>query len=173
MHDRLLAAVGERTYRHVGELTNTHPETVRRYLQGQSPSVEFVAALAEALGINADWLITGRGPMKTDQLKAHALATADTSELMHAMAETIDRLVDRMQRVEVYMQTLEARVRGQQHDDSRPNPAVSVSSPPRFADPIVVRPGGVEGTKQHGISTPRRSAGDAGRTSGAGPGGEG
>lgn len=116
MHDRLLAAVGSRTYRQVGDLTNTHPETVRRYLQGQSPSVEFVAALSKALSLNADWILTGQGPMKRDQLKAHALATADTSELLTAMSETLERLIGRVERVEVYMQTLETRVRAAPDD---------------------------------------------------------
>lgn len=118
MHDRLLTAVGSRTYRHVGELTGTHPETVRRYLQGQAPSVEFVAALSKALNINADWILTGRGPMKCEELKAHALATADTSELLTAMSDTLERLIDRVERVEVYMQTLESRVRATQDEVS-------------------------------------------------------
>ena len=48
LHERLLAAVGDRTYRRVGEITSTHPETVRRYLQGQAPSVEFVMSLCSA-----------------------------------------------------------------------------------------------------------------------------
>ncbi|MBL8962597.1 MAG: helix-turn-helix transcriptional regulator [Phycisphaeraceae bacterium] len=123
MHDRLLTAVGSRTYRHVGELTGTHPETVRRYLQGQAPSVEFVAALSKALNINADWILTGRGPMKCEELKAHALATADTSELLTAMSDTLERLIDRVERVEVYMQTLESRVRATQDEATPPAPA--------------------------------------------------
>lgn len=144
MHDRILAAVGNRTYRHVGELTGTHPETVRRYLQGQSPSAEFIAALSTALNINADWILTGRGPMKCEELKAHALATADGSELLQAMSEVLDRLIDRVERVEVYMQTLETRVRagqetGQPIDLREPkqasppgiSPPRAVSSPPR------------------------------------------
>jgi transcriptional regulator with XRE-family HTH domain len=113
MLERMLSAVGNRTYRHVGELTNTHPETVRRYLQGQVPSVEFVASLSKALGVSADWLLTGRGPMKNEDLRAHALAQADASELLTAMADTMERLIDRVERLELYVQTLEARVRSQ------------------------------------------------------------
>ncbi len=131
MHERLLAAVGNRTYRHIGELTGTHPETVRRYLSGQSPSVEFIAAVSTALNINADWLISGRGPMKCEELKAHALATADTSELLHAMSETIVKLIDRVELVEVYIQTLETRVRVQQTEElASQDPARHITSPP-------------------------------------------
>ena len=55
------SAVGDRTYRHIGELTKTHPETVRRYMQGQLPATDFIASLCEALNISGDWLLTGRG----------------------------------------------------------------------------------------------------------------
>ena len=45
LHDRLSTAVGKRTYRSLSDLTGVHPETVRRYMQGQAPSVEFVSAV--------------------------------------------------------------------------------------------------------------------------------
>lgn len=162
MHERILTAVGTRTYRHVGEMTGTHPETVRRYLQGQAPSVEFVAALAKALNISADWLLTGRGPMKCEELKAHALATAETSELLHAMSDTLDRLIDRVERVEVYMQTLETRVRAHQELErvGGPGGGVGESASAKGAVSSAIRAGGAGGIGGRG---PGSAPGSGGR----------
>lgn len=126
LHERLTSVASGKTYRSIGDLTATHPETVRRYLQGQSPSVEFLAALCRALGINADWLLTGRGPMRVEEVRTHALREANPTELHAAMASTISVLVDRVDRLETYCQTLETLVRG-----SRPvSPAPENGSPP-------------------------------------------
>ncbi len=142
MHERLLAAVGDRTYRLIGEMTGTHPETVRRYLQGQAPSVEFVASLSSALGISADWLLTGRGPMKSDELKAHALAQADPGDLLRAMSRNIESLLDRVHRVEVFMQTLETRIRAFQPEAAEGLPPIGeslTSETPRVVSSLVRR----------------------------------
>jgi hypothetical protein len=111
LHERILAAIGRRSIREVAELTRHHPETVRRYLSGQSPSVEFVAALCVALRLNAQWVLTGRGPMLSDDIRTEALRGADTGELLGAFATTVEAVQSRLERVEVYMQTMEARLR--------------------------------------------------------------
>lgn len=111
LHERLVAAVGERTNRRIGELTNTHHETVRRYLQGQSPSVEFVMSLCSALSISGQWLLTGEGPMKASDARQHALQQANPGELLAAIAGTLDVLTDRLGRLELFVQGLEVRVR--------------------------------------------------------------
>ena len=43
LHDRLAKCAGNHTFRRLGELTQTHPETVRRYMQGQAPSADFLS----------------------------------------------------------------------------------------------------------------------------------
>lgn len=111
LHTRLAAAVGKRTYRSLGDLTGTHPETVRRYMQGQAPSAEFLGALCKALGINGSWLLTGRGPMRQDDIRADALGQANASELLTAISNTLSTLIERVERLEVFAQTLDARVR--------------------------------------------------------------
>ncbi|MGD9790234.1 MAG: hypothetical protein AB7Q00_01750 [Phycisphaerales bacterium] len=111
LHERLREAGGSKSYRHIGELTNTHPETVRRYMQGQAPAVEFIAAFAHAMGLNLDWLLTGRGPMKASEVKAYTLSEANASELLTAMANTIEDLITRVERLELFLNTLESRVR--------------------------------------------------------------
>lgn len=111
LHERLKAAVGARTFRHLSELTGTHHETVRRYMQGQMPSVEFVSALCGSLGLNANWMLTGRGPMRLADVRAASLQQADASELLAAMAATIEVLIKRVERLEVFLQTMEVRLR--------------------------------------------------------------
>ena len=112
LHERLLQAAGDRTYRALGDLTGQHPETVRRYMQGQAPSVEFLAALCTGLGLSADWLLTGRGPAKVADARQHAIKEATPADLLLAIANTLDAMGGRLDRLEVFVQTMEARVRG-------------------------------------------------------------
>lgn len=111
LHQRMREVVGRRTYRSVAHLTNTNSETVRRYLQGQAPSVEFLSELCRALELNAHWLLTGKGPMLLSQSRQHALNEANPSELLTAVAEALEQLIERVDRLESYVQTLETRMR--------------------------------------------------------------
>ena len=63
LRQRLRRVAGDRSYRQIGSATNTHPETVRRYLTGGLPCVRFITAFCEAYGINANWLLFGEEPM--------------------------------------------------------------------------------------------------------------
>jgi|GEM_PF-1342369 len=118
-HERLNSAVGEVSYRKLGRLTDTHPETVRRYMQGQAPSATFLTNLCRVLGISGEWMLTGRGPMKCTEMKSHALSQADPSELMTAIANTLTNLCDRMDRIERFVQSMETRIRGSQAETPR------------------------------------------------------
>jgi transcriptional regulator with XRE-family HTH domain len=115
LHERLAAVAGPRTFRAIAELTGTNSETVRRYMQGQTPSVEFLASLCNAFKINGEWLLCGRGPMKAEDVKTHALKAASGAELLGALATAVERLTERMDRVEVHMQLLETRMRGREN----------------------------------------------------------
>lgn len=64
LHDRLLQIVGHLTFAQLGEITGSHPETVRRFMRGQTPKPEFLAALCTELGVNGDWLLAGRGQVQ-------------------------------------------------------------------------------------------------------------
>jgi transcriptional regulator with XRE-family HTH domain len=111
LHERLAAVVGQRSSRYVGELTNTNHETVRRYLSGQAPSTEFLQAVCRAFGLSADWLLLGKGPMKASDVRDHALRQADPSELLTALAVAVERLIERVDRLEQMIQMIEVRVR--------------------------------------------------------------
>lgn len=45
----------------LARITGTHPESVRRYLSGDTPSLAFLAALCAGSALSADWLLCGRG----------------------------------------------------------------------------------------------------------------
>lgn len=119
MHDRLRIAASQhrsiaasdRSYRELGELTSTHPETVRRYMQGAVPNVEFLSAFATALEVSIEWLLNGTGTMRQREVRGYVLREASVTELLNAMAATIEKLISRVERIEVYIQTLETRIR--------------------------------------------------------------
>ena len=111
LHDRMKSMVGKTTFRALGQATNHNPETVRRYMSGQAPSVEFLSALVGAYAVNADWLLTGRGPQERSEVRSAALSTADPNELMAAIADRMESMCDRIDRIEVFVQTTETKLR--------------------------------------------------------------
>lgn len=154
LHDRLQAAVGDRTFRRVGQMTNTHPETVRRYLSGHAPSVDFVSRLSSSLGLNINWVLTGRGPMRQAEIKPHVLREANATDLLTHVALAIERLESRMERLERYTQVLETMIRQ--------------GGPPSAVAPVDIEPKPSEGdhgnhatTQPQARSGPARSRADA------------
>ncbi|MEM1331091.1 MAG: hypothetical protein AAGG07_11065 [Planctomycetota bacterium] len=117
LHDRLREAVGDRTFRHIAELTGIHPETVRRYMSGQAPSAEFLSRLSSSLMLSGEWLLSGRGPMKADQVRKEVLNSSEASDLLTALATTVDRLLQRVERLEVFVQSLDTRMRARTRVD--------------------------------------------------------
>lgn len=111
LHERMKTMVGKTTFRALGQATNHNPETVRRYMSGQAPSVEFLSALVGAYSVNADWLLTGRGPRDRSEVRSEVLAQADPNELMSAIACRMEDMCDRIDRIEIFVQTMETRLR--------------------------------------------------------------
>ncbi|MBY0310944.1 MAG: helix-turn-helix domain-containing protein [Phycisphaerales bacterium] len=111
LHERLKSVVAGQSYRQLGELTGTNAETVRRYVAGQAPSVEFLSAICDKFLINGEWLLTGRGPMRRQEIRKHALQEASAAELLNAMATTLEKLTERVERLEMYLQSLETLLR--------------------------------------------------------------
>lgn len=58
---RLLVVINSDNVCQVALATGHHRETVRRYIAGQWPSAEFLAAVCRAYHVNGHWLLTGRG----------------------------------------------------------------------------------------------------------------
>ena len=113
LNSRLREAIGGRSLREIEELTNSSHETVRRYVQGHSaPSAEFIAALCTALKINAEWMLMGHGPMFRHEIRGATINDASATELLTTLAKTIEKLIERVERLEQYTMTLETRLRG-------------------------------------------------------------
>lgn len=142
LHERLNQIADGMTYRALSELTGVHAENVRRYMTGQTPSVEFLGGLCTALGISADWLLTGRGPMRMSELPKHAAHKAEAGEVLLAVAASIEQLQERVDRIETYVQTLETRLRAAQEnsgDASAPPPRSRTARARRVADALPER----------------------------------
>lgn len=111
LHERLSSALGKQTYRSLSRLTGTHPETVRRYMQGGTPSPEFLSEVCRVLSISGDWLLTGRGAMKVEEIQAQALRDATAVDLLAGLTGSMQVLIERIERLEVFVQTLDTRTR--------------------------------------------------------------
>ena len=59
---RMRQITGDRSCRQIGEDTDTHPETVRRYLTTGTRCARFIAALCRTYGADARWLLLGADP---------------------------------------------------------------------------------------------------------------
>lgn len=155
-HERLNKAAGDNSYRQLGKITDTHPETVRRYMQGQAPSASFITNLCTALGISGQWLLSGQGPMHTKDLTTHALKSADPNELMGAVANILTMLIDRMDRMERMVHHLETRLNVSDADDGAGGSTMSHDGSNR------TRSGGTHGSSAERISgaVAKRSSGD-------------
>jgi len=104
---RLNTAAGQYSYRELGRLTGVHPETVRRYMQGHAPSAVFLSKLCESLGISGEWLLTGRGPMKSIDICAAALRGASMKDLLQAFSSTMTNQERQLSELQQAMQTLQ------------------------------------------------------------------
>lgn len=118
LHERLKTAIGDRSLRHLAEVTGASPESIRRYLAGGPPSGDFLTRLCARLDLNGEWLLTGRGPMRASEVKSHALREAAAPELLTAVAGTLERLIDRVERMEAFLSTLEVRLRARHADNA-------------------------------------------------------
>ncbi|MDB4947455.1 MAG: hypothetical protein JWM27_104 [Gemmatimonadetes bacterium] len=65
-----------------GRWTGTNRTVIKRVLDGeQRPSVELVVSAAQALGVKAEWLLTGRGPRTDEDAGYSAAAQAEIAAL--------------------------------------------------------------------------------------------
>ena len=79
-------------------------------MQGQAPSAAFMAKLCQSLGISGEWLLSGQGPMKVRDMKTHALKNADANELMGAIASTLTQVIERVDRLDRFVQMIETKL---------------------------------------------------------------
>ncbi len=100
LHDRLNLAIGDTSYRQIGSLTETHPETVRRYMNGHAPSATFLSNVARNFGISGEWLLTGNGPMRTRDIPSYVLGNSQPEIVMKALTQLLVSLNERVDQVD-------------------------------------------------------------------------
>ncbi len=110
LHDRMNSAAGDFSYRELGRLTDTHPETVRRYMQGQAPSVTFLTNLCEALEVSVEWLLTGRGQMQRSEDRPLTQSQDDQSSLLTMLINSLTDLCDRVDQLEQFAESFDTRL---------------------------------------------------------------
>ncbi|MCB9848552.1 MAG: hypothetical protein H6814_09075 [Phycisphaeraceae bacterium] len=90
---RVIEAAGGSSRRKIASLIADHfqtsAETVRRYLNGDTPSAEFILAICEATGTRADWLLFGRGERTPSHEYTRVLREADAIELVEELLRRV------------------------------------------------------------------------------------
>ncbi|MFN7020386.1 MAG: hypothetical protein ACK4WH_03535 [Phycisphaerales bacterium] len=81
LSDRVRALCAGKTPQMLSRLTGASTDAVRRYLRGAAAPPAFLAALAGAMGVSLNWLLSGRGPIRRVEVTALALERASTAEL--------------------------------------------------------------------------------------------
>ena len=101
-------------------------------MDGATPSAEFLTGLCRALGISGEWLLTGRGPMRSEEVAAHTLRRAAAPDLLAALANAVESLIERVDRLDVFVSTMETRLRGRAAGDPVPHETASVTDRARL-----------------------------------------
>ncbi len=96
------------TFKALADLTRHHPETVRRYMRGQYPSLAFVLRLCKAMSISPHWLFTGEGSKTlTPRVPPGPFSEMPTSEIFEAIATELDALVSKVDRLEARLSAID------------------------------------------------------------------
>jgi len=112
LHERLRLAADGRSNRIIAELTGVPTETVRRYMGGQGPSAEFLTRFCASMGISADWLLLGRGAMRSDaESEAAPADPAGPADMDDIDSVPIARLADQVDALRLRLDRLERRAR--------------------------------------------------------------
>ena len=98
--DRLILVAGELSFRELGKITETSPESVRRYMNGHTPSTVFVSKLCSGLGVSVGWLLLGNLPMMTLDVPHYIMKNANPEQLMAAVTAMLVDMAERLERLE-------------------------------------------------------------------------
>lgn len=85
----------------LGTTLRINRETLRRMYADQKPSVELLARICEKFGISGEWLLTGKGPQRREELKKFALQEASPGELYQAVAQRLNCVEEQLARLAI------------------------------------------------------------------------
>lgn len=75
--ERLRQLIGENSVNSFGKKCEIGESTLRQYLKGGQPGLDKLIAIAEAGGVNIEWLATGEGPMRPGEKIKEDSATSE------------------------------------------------------------------------------------------------
>lgn len=88
---RLSSVTSAYTYRQLGAIVSSHPESVRRWLTTDTrPPIWFIVSLCDALHLNPHWVLTGTGPSHRDPDRLIALSATPPRILLERLAQILD-----------------------------------------------------------------------------------
>ena len=90
MHERLKTIIGNQRYATVAGYASLSEATVRRYMIGHAPSLEFLVAVYLWQGVSPDFLLMGRVPLKPADYPEHLLVTFPAMPLWVEKGRRID-----------------------------------------------------------------------------------
>lgn len=85
LKDRLAEVIGDESQASFGRRCGIGESLLRKYLAGTQPGADKLQALAEAGGVNIEWLVTGRGPKKGNLPSPGAPNAYDLERLSRAI----------------------------------------------------------------------------------------
>ena len=107
LHQRMSEITQGLSYRRIGQITGHNHETVRRYMTGQVPGVEFIVALCTSLNVSTDWLLLGRGPVTAP---AGVPGEGRSAPLGSDLRTRVESVAARLHRVEALLGLPESRI---------------------------------------------------------------
>ncbi|MEK6703805.1 MAG: hypothetical protein AABZ53_16215, partial [Planctomycetota bacterium] len=85
----------------LGTTLRINRETLRRMYADQKPSVELLVRICEKFAISGEWLLTGKGPQKREELRKYALQEASPGELYQAVAQRLSCVEEQLARLAI------------------------------------------------------------------------
>ena len=81
--ERLRKAMGNRSQRHISEMSGLSSGTVHNLLRGGTPNLSSAVQLSEITGVSLEWLATGRGSMRPDHASDSTCADPHPDEFAY------------------------------------------------------------------------------------------
>lgn len=110
VRSRIKSVLEGKSIRAIASDTGLCAETVRRYLTSSKFPAEFIARLSEHYGLNADWLLFGRGVPHAENAGTHALAQSSTPSLLREIADRWEALEHRLDALSARIEALQDSV---------------------------------------------------------------
>jgi len=104
---RLRQITEGKTIRAIAAETEMCPETVRRYLNGSACSIEFLAKVCVRYGVDAEWLLFGRGRTQINTRSPSLIEECGARSVVGEIARRWARMESRMAELSLRLDSLD------------------------------------------------------------------